>query len=74
MQVPDAPPAVVEGETGGGVVVVQELAAAEIPQLAINNKAAFIAPPWITVTGPPCLAATTAPAPDDSVLHLRHCR
>ena len=50
MQVPDAPPAVVEGETGGGVAAVPELAAEVIPQPAINNTAAFTVPPWITVT------------------------
>jgi hypothetical protein len=31
MQVPDAPPVVVEGETDGGVAAVPELAAEEIP-------------------------------------------
>jgi len=54
MQVPDAPPAVVEGETGGGGIAGREaaLAAAETPQLAINCTAAFTAHPWITVTAP----------------------
>src|SRR6266851_7452308 len=65
MQDPDAPPAVVEGETDGGVVVVPEAAAAT--QLgAINNRAAFIARPWITVTALPWPAATTVLAPDAS--------
>jgi len=49
MQDPDAPPAVVEGETDDGVVVVPEAAAAT--QLAaINNRGGVIARPWITVT------------------------
>jgi hypothetical protein len=53
MQVPDAPPAVVEGETGGGGIADREAAlAAETPQLAINSTAAFTAHPWITVTAP----------------------
>ena len=50
MQDPDAPPAVVEGEIGGGVVAVPEAAAT--PSLAINNTAAFTVRPWITVTAP----------------------
>jgi len=55
MQVPDGPPAVVEGETGGGGIAGREAAlaaAAETPQLAINSRAAFTAHPWITVTAP----------------------
>jgi hypothetical protein len=52
MQDPDGPPAVVEGETGGGAIAVLEAVAAEIPQPAINSTAAFTARPWTTVTAP----------------------
>src|SRR5258708_30061620 len=66
MQAPDAPPAVVEGETGGGVVAVPE-AVAETPLPAINNRpAAFTARPWTTAIGPPWPVAITAPALDAS--------
>ena len=53
MQDPDAPPAVVEGETGGDAIVVPEaVAGVVIPQPAISSKAAFTALLWITPTAP----------------------
>src|SRR5262249_16567008 len=59
MQDQDAPPEE-EGETDGGVAVVQEAGIPELVRAAINSTPTFTRPRWITAIVPPSRPETMA--------------
>src|SRR5262249_20937689 len=59
MQDQDAPPEE-EGETDGGVAVVQEAGIPELVRAAINSTPTFTPPRWITPIVPPSRPETMA--------------